>query len=221
LFGAGGRSGSTRSAVDSVQRGVEVGYRVIDEYMKQGASMAGSFTGPAAASAPGAADLSGMTERMVKYASDFTSLWFEAMGQVMTASSASSAANGKAPNGAASNAAKAPASRQAKAPPDAGTVEPQSFRVALHVRSRATVNVDLTLDDAAEVGTVWKVESLRRRGADHAITNASIAPPPTKGGPLRVAIDVPEKTPPGRYTAAVVDEASGQPRGRLTIVVSS
>src|SRR6478609_7917662 len=42
LFGPGGRSGSARSAVDSVQRGVEVGYRVIDEYMKQGASMAGS-----------------------------------------------------------------------------------------------------------------------------------------------------------------------------------
>jgi len=162
-----------------------------------------------------------MTERMVKYASDFTSLWFEAMGQVMTASAASSAANGNAPNGAASHATPPPAARPAKAAPVAGTVEPQSVRLALHVRSRAAVNVDLTLDDATEVGAAWKVESLRRRGANHAITNASIAVPPAKGGPLRVSIDVPDETPPGRYTAAVVDEASGQPRGRLTIVVSS
>lgn len=218
LFGSGARPGSTRSAVDSVQRGVELGYRVIDEYVKQGASMAGSFTGPTASRIPGAPDLSEMTERMVKYASDFTSLWFDTMGQVMTAAS-----NGSAPNGSPSRSTPSPtpAAHEAKAPPVSRTGEPTPLRLTLHVRSRATVDVDLALDDGAQVGTALRVEPLRRRGSERAITTVSIAPPPAEGGPLRVSIDVPDDTPSGRYTAAVVDEASGQPHGRLTVVVSA
>jgi hypothetical protein len=213
LFGAAAGPAAARGGVNSVQRGVELGYRVIDEYIKQGASMASSFTAPATARAPAGADLSQMTERMVKYASDFTSLWFDAMGRMMAETGVNGATNGAAPpRPAPSSAAARGGARE--------TATPTGTQLVLHVRSRASVEVLLTLDQPAQVGENWTVEGLRRAGKDPVISQVSIDATQAAGTPLRVSVEVPDATPPGRYTGAVVEQASGQPRGRITVVVS-
>src|SRR3954470_18479632 len=88
IAGPPGMNGAAGVGPEAVRRGVEMGYRVVDEYMKQGASVANAFSNPnrsrSASSASGAEpDLSKMTERMMQYASDFTSLWYDAMGMMM------------------------------------------------------------------------------------------------------------------------------------------
>lgn len=74
----------------TVQRGVELGYRVMDEYLKQGAAVASAFGGPRRGQAPSSADLPKMTQRMMQYASDFTALWFDAMNMMMQTQSSQS-----------------------------------------------------------------------------------------------------------------------------------
>ena len=91
--------GSGRSkggdAANPIARGVELGYRVMDEYVKQGARVAGLRGGGGArASEAGGAVLPQLTERMFQYASDFASVWLEAMGVMMRNGGGPGAANG-------------------------------------------------------------------------------------------------------------------------------
>src|SRR5260370_18518775 len=88
LFGNGQTSapfaGGSDVCADSVKRGVELGYRVIDDYIKQGTAVANSFANPGRAQVPSAQDLPRMTERMMQYGSDFASIWFDAMAVMMS-----------------------------------------------------------------------------------------------------------------------------------------
>jgi len=213
LFGPNGTgdSAAPRSggAGDSVPRGVELGYRVIDDYLRQGAAVASSFANPSRARTPSGDDLPRMTERMLQYASDFTSLWFDAMGVMMGNARGQAASVGAppAPGGTATGSAaaseNAPGGRS---------------RYVLEVRSERAAEVIVALDEP--LSEKLTVEPLRARPKGAAIDDVAIKPPLEAGGPLRVRVHVPSKLAPGRYTGAVLDAATGRPRGRLTVLLS-
>src|SRR5580698_1864216 len=72
-----GKGAAQSSGTDPVSRGVDLGYRVIDQYMRQGQAFAQAGWPLGSKGAPAAADPQKLTERMYQYASDLASVWFE------------------------------------------------------------------------------------------------------------------------------------------------
>ena len=186
---------------DSVRRGVELGYRVLDDYLRQGATAAGAFAAPPRTWAPSPDDLPRMTERMLQYTSDFTSLWFDAMRIMNTNAGAQPRDDGKA----------------GRSSPDRPTEVDRRARWVLEVRSERPAEIIIALDEP--VTGELTVEPLRASSGKRVIADVAIRPAAEPGGALRVRVHVPPKLPAGRYTGAVVD-AAGQPKGRLTVTLA-
>lgn len=197
-FGLGGAAGV---ATDSVRRGVELGYRVLDDYMRQGASAAGAFAKPTRVGIPSTADLPKMTERMLQYTSDFTSLWFDAM-RIMSGHDGGRPVAGGGTGGPAS---------------EGSSTADQRSRLVLEVRSDRPAEIIVTLDGPV-TGTL-AVEPLRASSGKKTIADVAVRPSAEPEGPLRVRVHVPPKLPPGRYTGLVVDAESRKPKGRLTVTL--
>jgi hypothetical protein len=217
LFGPPGGTGDgpARSASDSVQRGVELGYRVIDEYIRQGTSMAASFTSPRGAQAPSLQDLPQMTERMLRYAADMSSLWFDAMNMMVSnlgAQAGAPAANGAAPSADATGPAPA-------RPPTATPGAVQPARVVLDVRSpEHAAEVIVALDEPAPDAVVEELRNVS--GHDQSgIGGVKLGTAPD--GATRVRVRVPKGLAPGRYSGAVLAAATRRPIGRVTVVLDA
>jgi hypothetical protein len=199
---------------EAVRRGVEMGYRVVDEYMRQGASVANAFSNPgrprsATGSGPGAEpDLSKMTERMMQYASDFTSLWYDAMGMMM----------GTMSQQARPDASKRPSAEGVSVPDGSPPILGHS-RIILDVRSALAAEIIVALDEPAYSGALT-VEVLKPRIGKSSIEGARVEPASEAQGPLKVHVHVASNVAPGRYTGAILDALSGKPKGRLTVTLS-
>ena len=101
LFGAGPLN-------DVVTRSVELGYRVVDEYIRQGQKAAARFGSPSLGTETMASDMQDLGVRMVQYTSDVFGLWFEMMNVMLAGGSPFRPA--RAARGAVSTARRNPAS---------------------------------------------------------------------------------------------------------------
>jgi hypothetical protein len=222
LFGAGrstpGAPNGAGASGDSVKRGVELGYRVIDEYIKQGTAVANAFATPGRARAPSAQDLPKMTERMMQYGSDFASIWFDAMALMM------SNLNGAGVSGPSGPATTPPPAvyegtpRSAAAQPAVVESQP-STRLALDLRSRQPTELLFTLDVPLTFGRVV-VEDLRTRSGGPTIQGVIVELPDNPMAAIKVGLQVPTRTPPGRYSGAILDATTKNPRGRVTVIIA-
>src|SRR5205814_1549673 len=89
LFGAGPLN-------DVVTRSVELGYRVVDEYIRQGQKAAARFGSPSLGTETMASDMQDLGVRMVQYTSDVFGLWFEMMNVMLAGGSPFRPGNGHA-----------------------------------------------------------------------------------------------------------------------------
>jgi hypothetical protein len=198
--GAGGDLG------DVVARSVDLGYRVVDEYIRQGQKAAERLNGRAPLAPDSmASDLQDAAARMTQYASDFVRVWFEFMGAAM------------ASNVGLATASPAPPQNGAAAQPVAAA--PERTRVHIEVASRRPVEVALDL----------------RPGAAHALLVAHAlrsvdpdSPPLTEAtfvdgddGSVRLRVRVPDEHPPGIYNGLVLDQHSNRPVGTLSVRVAA
>jgi hypothetical protein len=117
-------------AADGVARGVDLGYRVIEDYLRQGQSFARGMFDPADARSvvQAAGDPQRLAERMLQYASDLAAVWFEYVrvvgGAPQKAAAPSAAVSGSAgpfdiepPEPRAAEASQPSAPSGADAPP--------------------------------------------------------------------------------------------------------
>lgn len=199
-----------RTTSEAVQRGVELGYRVVDEYLRQGSTAADAFTGRGRQQALPGAEFSQMAERMMRSAQDFTSLWFEMMGSFM-ANMPAPGPNGQHAAHAPERAARgAPSSAAEPAASDAGR-----WRVVVRIESTRPTEVTVSMDEAIQTPMV---ESLRSAlGSAH--IDASLEVVEDSARVVRLWARVPAGLPADRYTGAVLDAATGRPGGRVTIAI--
>ncbi len=201
-----------RTTSDAVQRGVELGYRVVDEYLRQGTKAADAFTGRGRQQATPNNDFPQMAERMMRSAQDFSSLWFDMMGtlmQNMPKQPTNGAREGTSPPSAEwPSGDAAPAAENQRA-------EPGRWRVVVRVESGRTTEATVTLDDAFETAVV---EPLRAANGS-AFIEASLASAAEPARVIRLSARVPADVPADRYTGVVLDAATGRPVGRVTIEV--
>jgi hypothetical protein len=196
------KAGAPRAS-DPISRGVEMGYRVIDEYVRQGAAVASSFSGNSAKGAAGA-DLSQLAERMLRYASDFSAAWLEAM-TMMAASVGSATGNSAKVNDVTNDS-------------NSSRAWPAELRVSVELRSKHPAEISLSLEGSAP-GEQLELEPLRVQAGKTTIEDVVVELPTEATGAIRVKVNVPTQCKRGRYTGAILEAQSGKPRGRLTVIV--
>jgi hypothetical protein len=206
---------------DAISRSVDLGYRVIDEYIRQGQRAAQRMSDRSFSADGAVGDLREASDRMGQYASDFFGLWMEFM-ELTTNRSRDTAANGTAAAvpradvpGAAAATQPAPAAATAAGPP---APRPPHAGVRVEVRSlRPTeVAVDLQPDAAGRALRVYGFGTAgadRARGIDVAIRAGS------DHEPVGLSVRVSSEQSPGTYRGLVVDDATSAPVGTLTVQV--
>jgi hypothetical protein len=226
--GPAGREAPGEPRDGPVKRGVELGYRVIEEYLRQGRSFAQTLGGtgagraafgPAAFGSPGTGgDFQALSERMLRSYADFASLWLELMSAMATDASARAAASGQpeTPTDRPGAASETPVPGFPQAPPESAGPEPGGARVSIEIDCErpAEVSVDLQPQPA---GRALRILDLRAADADLSRLRDVGIQGATADEPVRIRIRVPRGQPPGTYTGVILDDESSVPRGTLCL----
>ena len=199
---------------DVVQRSVDLAYRVVDEYVRQGQRTAERLTGRGAGGAlPSAGDMQDAAAQMTRLASDGMRIWLELLGVAMSGTMTAGAPGASpfgAPLGAAAPAA-APAATAAAAAPEAATA-----RVRLELATRRPVEVAVDLRPEA-AGAELVAHALRAVDAEIPPLAGATFVGDRAGGPVTLRLAVPDDQPEGIYNGVVVDAASNRPVGTLSV----
>jgi hypothetical protein len=196
---------------------VERGYRVIDDYIRQGQVMAQGFS-PAAWGRPERTeptqDVQELAQRVMRYGWDFAGLWFEMWSRM--SENLGPVPPPPPPPGANAGAAQPPAAGQSGTPAKTASSAPSlQLTVSVVCERRTTVCFEL------------------RPGASRALVIHPLRAEGTDAPPIRdVTIDfaagdevatlevvVPAEQPPGVYNGLIVDASSSLPRGTLSLTV--
>jgi len=211
---------------DVVSRSVELGYRVIDDYVRQGERMARGMRDGGANPQAMAGDAQEVAARMMQYAAEMSGLWLQ-MFQV--ASGGMAAWGTPAPFGAGFPSAPfAPPMPPRSAPRPSEPPPPQpaadasdavgATRVVVSVSSPCRTDVSLDLRSQA-VGRAMVVQSLRAAdGSKPKLTDVEIVAG-AADEPVTLRIHVPTGQPPGVYNGMVIDEETGLPLGTVSLRV--
>jgi hypothetical protein len=234
--GAPKKSGAAPGA--AVARGVNAGYRVIEEYLRQGQDFARSLWPNSESGGGGTTDAPmNMTERLIRSASDLAGLFSEflqtfsmpgtlpppgsmpipdfGIGHARDPVPVGAAAHGRSRNGpnrattsAADNALNAPAAQ-------AWADVPTAISVDLQSRQRAEVTVDLRPGSSAGTLQVHDLRAPRGPGRLTGITATHVA----SERRVVVTVTVPDDQPVGAYSGLIVDAETNLPRGTIAVRV--
>lgn len=191
---------------DVVAEGVAVGYRVVEEQIRQGQRVAEQLGDASYGPAAMGGDVREATERMVRYSADLVALWLDFVNSTFGNGDLLRTLSAGWPPGGAAPAPAAPA----PAPPAAA---PPGVPVEVASRRPLRVNVDL---QAGAAGRPLAAHPLRALEADKPPLAEVAFERDADGGPLVLRIRVPDAQPPGLYTGVIVDQRSGEPLGTLT-----
>ena len=205
---ATGASRTTGSLGEAVSRSVDLGYRVVDEYIRQGQRTAQRLNERSLEPEAIARDVQDLTTRMTQYASDFLGVWFEFL-QLATAG------NGATPRAKPDAEQAPPASAPSPRRAQEQITEPRArVRIALVSAQPAEVSVDL-VPDAARRGLL--VHALRAVDPEKPRLADVVLEPEARGQPLTLRIRVPSDQPPGVYNGLVIDEQTSRPAGTVSV----
>jgi hypothetical protein len=190
---------------DVIARSVDLAYRVIDDYVRQGQRAAERLGARDLSAGALASDLQDASARLVHYASDATTLWLDFLRV------ASGAARPGAP------AAAPDATPAAAAAPATAAEGGEALGVAIDVVAPGPTEVSLDLRPGA-TGATLVVHALRAvEPGKPPLADVAVVPP--DGGPPRIRVRVPSGQPAGAYHGLVLDAATNRPLGALTVRV--
>ena len=207
------------SLSDVVSRSVDLGYRVIDEYIRQGQKAARRFSDRSSGTGAMTNDLQEIATRMLQYSSDFAALWFEFVQMA-----AGSAARWPMPPVDGFGTSARPANRSQTSPPrtsastKSDTADLTRVRVAVTSPQPTEVSVDLRLQTSGHglvVQSLRAVDPSKPRLSDVAIVGA-------RGDePLTVRIRVPTDQPAGVYNGLIIEEETSRPVGTVSVRITA
>lgn len=228
LFGVPGRGGGTTDSAstarpsrdnalgDVVAHSVDLGYRVIDEYIRQGQKAAQRFSDRSYGPDTVTTDTQELAARMAQYASDFTALWLEFMQ--LTAGNV-----GRWPT-PFDGAGVAPSTSPAPTPPPArataaatNTTADMRVKVAVSSPYPTEVSLDMRPDGGVRrlvVHALRAVDPEKPRLTDIAIGEAA------PGEPVTLRIRVPVGQPAGVYNGLIVEEETSRPVGTVSLRIT-
>jgi hypothetical protein len=214
--GASNHGAGNHSTDDVVTRGVELGYRVIEEYLRQGQRVAQQINGQSYSIGRAGADLQELVERVFRDSTDLLSLWVGFVSSLAANpefTRAFSRAGQPSPFESPQRGTSAYAASSNGGPPHQGTV------VSIEIVSSGSIQVTLDLYPQS-AGLPLVTPGLHAlNGQTPPLTDITFEPGSESGVP-RLRVRVPEGQSPGVYTGVVVDRNTGLPRGTLSVRVS-
>jgi hypothetical protein len=195
---------------------VEAGYRVVNEYIRQGQSVAqgmspGAGTGPAQPGVPG--DVQQLAQRVMQYGWDFAGLWFEMWTRMGgTATGWPSAAGG--PPAARPDAGGGPTPAPA-ASAEAHLAAPVGISISVVSGGRTSATIEVRPGPAGQL----LVQPLRAAEDETPPIREVTVEPAGADGAVTVKVVVPPTQPPGVYNGLVIDSATKRPRGSVSVEV--
>jgi len=215
--GASSQTDRPASLDDVVSRSVTLGYRVVDEYIRQGQKAAQQLGNASYGPQTMASDAQDLATRMLQYASDFAALWLEFV-QVAAVGAPAPAAQTRAgepgPEPASSDAAEArpgPLPRR-----EAHAIERTGLRIELVATQPTEVSLEMQPDSD---GQPLIVHALRTADPEIPRLNDVSFIPQSAEHPARLRICVPTEQPPGSYHGLIIDERSSRPVGSVSVRV--
>jgi hypothetical protein len=178
---------------------VDLGYRVIDEYLRQGQRAARALGDRSPDIAGGLGALPDFYARFSRYASDFAGLWLEMLGGAgVQPPFATSPVQEPEPESAPAAAAELPA-------------------LGVEVRSESATSIELELRPAARFRAL-AVHDLRSReiGAPRLRARCETE---ADTGRVRIVVEVPRDQPAGAYSGLLLDADASVPVGTLSVRV--
>ncbi len=228
---AGAPHGGAPSNDSIAARGAELGYRVIDEYVRQGQAFARAVRPPADTAGASALDPGRLTERMFQNAFDLAAAWL-AYAQAVTSQLARSQpfARPSGPSSAAGRAAphvggfdidsRTPSLHVpiSQTPPRAGAsaVSLEVPSVTLDIVSKRRLEVTVELKPGSAQASL-EAHDLRPAALDQARISGVVIEPDPATGRVVVRLEVPDDMAQGTYTGLVVDGATNLPQGAITV----
>ena len=210
--GGEGTPGGDGAVSGILGRSVDLGYRVVEDYIRQGQKaaerMSSGTYGPDAL----AGDVRELGMRMARYASEFMAVWFDFMERA--------AAGGSMPWGPAPPVAPDGASTAPAPVPPRGTAPDGAERTRVRVEVASPWPTEVALDlqpDAARRPLV--VHALRAIEPDKPRIDAVSFHGGSAEAPATVRIRVPAEQPPGVYSGLIVDQETAAPAGTLSVRV--
>jgi hypothetical protein len=196
---------------DVVTRSVELGYRVIDEYIRQGQRAAQRLNQPAYGAQTMAGDVQDLAMRLTNYASDLAAVWLQLVQLAAAGTPTANPTNGAAAPEAAPAAAPAETAASHDPAPAAARV-----RVAVRAAQPTEVAVDIHPDATARP---LIAHALRAGDAVLPRLDDVSFEPATDGGTAVLRIHVPPGHPAGVYEGMLIDEQSNRPVGTVSVTV--
>ena len=207
---------------DVVSRSVDLGYRVVDEYIRQGQKAAQRLNERSYGVQTMASDVQDLAMRMTQYASDFAAVWLQLVQLAAAGNSAPGAP--RAAGGvdrATPEAAAVPTGDGAVG--RAGRAEatsPGATRVRIEVRSAQPTDmaVDIRPDGA---NRPLIVHALRAVDPDKPRLDGVRFEPGSEEAAACLRIDVPAGHPPGVYSGLMIDQGTSRPVGTVSVTITA
>ncbi|MEO8605454.1 MAG: hypothetical protein ABI629_22990, partial [bacterium] len=194
LFGVtpGGDGQPAAGLGDVVSRSVDLGYRVVDEYIQQGQRAAQRVAGRSSGPDTMVSDLQDAAARMANLTSDFMRVWFEMMG--LAAGSVPGSAFSSMMAAAGGAAPAAPAS--APAPSSAAAAPTAALRVRVEIAAQQPVDVSIDLRPEAAAAELVP-SALRSADPDLPALAAPLVTRDADDGAVHLRVSVPAAHPAG------------------------
>lgn len=211
----GSGAGDSEPLDSVVSRAVELGYKVVEEQIRQGQEIAGQLASGKIDPTLINGNVSEIGDRILRFYSDMGALWFEMIESVLRNPSMGEMFNSFMPetggsmNGSASNGAgRSTANGRSNIPVEIVSSEPTGARVTV------------------EVGTNCEFESmlaqpLRTRDADIRPIDDVRFIPPSDGWPPSICVTIPKGQAPGTYSGLILSAMTDEPVGTLCVHIPS
>lgn len=228
-----GAFGPSPPAAEGVARGVDLGYRVIDDYLRQGQNFARTLFDRGTPDAS-ASDPQRLAERMLHYASDLAAAWFEYVRVVgsgaatcppetgfgcVVPGAVSAAATGRAdPFDIEPPPAGSPIDATAVSPAPTAPEPASGTRIALTLASKQPAEVVIDLKPGS-AGSQLSAHDLRARDPALPRISGVLVASDAQSDLVTIEIQVPDDQPAAAYHGIILDEATNLPRGTLSLRV--
>jgi hypothetical protein len=187
-----------------------MGYRVIEEYLRQGQDAARAMGVPSVGGTPSDEGLQNRMSALLRTFSDFAGLWMDLMGKASTGGAAAREP-GVTPAVGTAGPFSTPRPRE---DPEGPTAAPPILTLDIESARRIEVSVDLRIRSS---DLTLRVHDLRAPELDvPRITGVTIEAVPEEER-VAIRLRIPDDQPSGIYNGIILDERTGLPRGTLCV----
>jgi hypothetical protein len=193
---------------------VSSGYRIVEEYLRQGQDAArtwGSFGG-------GGPSAGGGGNEMMRVASQLATMWLDFMGMMVPGGSGTRAPTTGTAAPTPSSGEPTPPAAPAPHPP-ASAPQAAATAVSIEIASVRRTEVMIELRPRSSDLSL-RVQALRAPDPDlPRITGVTIESIPSEDR-VAVRLAVPDDQPPGIYSGVILDATTSLPRGTLSLRIA-